>query len=242
MDVELAPGVFAVGSAVFVEPLGMLVVADLQIGREEELRSHGHLVLDRELSSMKRRIAQALRQTGARRLLFNGDIKHEFARINRQEWTDILDLLDCFREKGIEIILVKGNHDNMLLPVARQRGYELLDHFAEREFLFLHGHEVPGRETLEGVETVIIGHEHPALRVNDGVRHETVKCFLVGPWKRRTLIVLPSFSEATTGTDVLESSTLSPFLKKKEKMAAFVLVEDSALRFGTLKDIKAALK
>lgn len=225
----------------------MLVVADLQLGREEELRSHGHLVLDRELSSMKRRLGRALKKTKAARLLINGDIKHEFARINQQEWNSVLDLLDFFKKQEIEVILVKGNHDNMLAPIAQSRGYELHDFFIEKRFLFCHGDKIPEFSKAEWVEinTIIIGHEHPALRFNDGVRKETAKCFLAGEWKspvgRIDLVVLPSFSEVTQGSDVLEGESLGPFMEEKNNFAAFLLVENRILSFGTLKEIRAAM-
>lgn len=237
---ELLPGVRAVQTAAYIESLSLLAVSDLQLGQEEELRSHGHLVLDKELSGMKRRLGRLLRQTGATRLLFNGDIKHEFSRINQQEWSQILDLFDFFKEKA-EVILVRGNHDNMLFPIAQKRGFELVDYHVEGGFLFCHGHEVPPEDVLAGAEVVIIGHEHPAVRFDDGVRAETAKCFLVGPWRGKQLVVLPSFSEMTVGTDIVTSPGLGPFLGEKKEFAAFVVVEDTVLRFGTVVDIEAAL-
>lgn len=237
---ELQEGVTALGAAAYIEPLDMLIVADLQLGREEELRSHGHMVFDRELSSMKRRLSKALKHTGAKRLLINGDIKHEFSRINKQEWHHVLALLDFFREHGVEVILVKGNHDNMLEPIARKHGYAVVDYHLEEGYLFCHGHELPAKEALLA-HTIIIGHEHPAVRLDDGVRSESAKCFLVGHYKKKRLIVLPSYSEVTQGTDIIQGKSLGPFMGEKKKFAVFVLVEDSVLRFGTVKDITTAM-
>lgn len=238
---ELLPGVQAVETALFITPLNMLVISDLQLGQEEELRSQGHLVLDKELSQMKQRLGRLLRRTGATRLLINGDIKHEFSRINQQEWDHILDLFTFFQEKKVEVILIKGNHDTMLFPIAQKRGFSLLDNYSEGGFLFCHGHELPPEEQVAKVKVVVIGHEHPAVRFDDGVRKETAKCFLLGPWNDKQLIVLPSFSEMTIGTNILTSKGLGPFVKEKKEFAAFVVIEDTVLRFGTVVDIEAAM-
>ena len=53
--------------------------------------------------------------------------------------------------------------------------------------------------------------------------------------------MLPSFSEMTVGTDIITSQGLGPFMGEREKFAAFVVVEDSILRFGTVVDIEAAM-
>lgn len=245
---RIGEGIVAVGPALFIEPLSLLVIGDLQLGKEEELRAAGHLVIDEELARMKRRLMRLLKQTGARRLLIDGDIKQEFSRINRQEWGSVLGLFDAFNDL-VNIIFVKGNHDTMLHPILAKRGLVAVDHFTEEGFLFCHGHAIPPAEEIAGVHTIVIGHEHPAVRFDDGVRRETAKCFLSGPWKgpdgrTRQLIVLPSFSEITIGSDVLTGTSLGPFLQdvQKKKFAVFVVVENSVLRFGTIGDIEAAMK
>lgn len=219
--------------AVFFEEHNTLAISDLQLGQEEELRSKGHLVLDRELQEMKKDLRRLIVKTSAKRLVINGDIKHEFSRISSQEWSSVLGLLESFSD--IEVVFVKGNHDNMLEPILQKKGVILHDDYLLGDILFIHGHELPkGRD----FSTLVIGHEHPAVRFSDGVRSETVKCFLHGSWKGKELIVLPSFTKMSVGTDVIKSSGLGPFAQNKDDFEVFVCLDETVIFFGKVRDIK----
>jgi metallophosphoesterase superfamily enzyme len=81
---------------------------------------------------------------------------------------------------------------------------------------------------LKGIKTIIIGHEHPAVSIHEGVRTELFKCFLKGKFKGRILIVQPSFNLVTEGTDVLKEELLSPFLQQElSDFECFIVAEDS---------------
>lgn len=222
-----------VGLAVYFEEHDTIAVSDLQLGQEEELRSKGHFVLDRELQEMKKDLRRLIVKTGAKRLVINGDIKHEFSRISSQEWSAVLDLLDVFSD--VEIVFVKGNHDNMLEPILKKCDVALHDEYLLGDILFIHGHELPKTKEFS---TLVIGHEHPAVRFSDGVRSETVKCFLRGSWQGKELIVLPSFTKMSVGTDVLKSSGLGPFAQNKDDFEVFVCLDEAVVSFGKIKDIK----
>jgi uncharacterized protein len=88
---------------------------------------------------------------------------------------------------------------------------------------------------LKDVSTIIIGHEHPAVTIKDGPRTELFKAFLIGKWKGKDLIVMPSFNLITEGTDVLKEEVLSPFLNNLDNFKAIV-VSDKLYKFGKLKD------
>ena len=77
------------------------------------------------------------------------------------------------------------------------------------DILFVHGDVVPSNEQLENVTTVIIGHEHPAISLTNGVRSEQYKCFLKLPWNKRTLIVQPSTFSLTIGSDIRKELILN---------------------------------
>ena len=70
-------------------------------------------------------------------------------------------------------------------------------------------------------------------------RQEKYKAFLVGTWKRKKLVVMPSFSLVSEGTDVLKESLLSPFLvgQRLENFDSFILA-DKPYFFGQLKNLK----
>jgi uncharacterized protein len=104
----------------------------------------------------------------------------------------------------------------------------------------------------ERIKTIIISHEHPAIKLRTKLRAETYKCFLVGKYKiegkgqkenKRNklvdLIVMPSFNLATEGTDILTEKLLSPFLNQNiSNFEVFVTDKDEILDFGKLKDLE----
>ena len=83
---------------------------------------------------------------------------------------------------------------------------------------------------------LIIGHEHPAVSVREGVKQELYKCFLLGSWHGKKLIVMPSFFTIAEGLDVKKEKTLSPFLKDISDFNVFI-VADKIYKFGKLKDM-----
>ena len=74
-------------------------------------------------------IFEKLKGNKVDKIVINGDLKHEFGTISDQEWRHTLRLLDYLGKKCKEIILIKGNHDNILGPIANKRNVKVLEHF-----------------------------------------------------------------------------------------------------------------
>ncbi len=85
---------------------------------------------------------------------------------------------------------------------------------------------------------IIIGNEHPSISLRDGVKSELYKCFLVGRWKGKKLIVMPSFLPIIEGTDVRKEKVLSPYLKQSLGGFDVFIIGDKVYRFGKLKGLK----
>mgnify|MGYP001563271412 FL=1 len=51
----------------------------------------------------------------------------------------------------------------------------------------------------------IMGHGHPAIKLGDKVRIEKYKCFLVGKYNRKDIIIVPSFFDYSEGSDPREN-------------------------------------
>ena len=62
-------------------------------------------------------------------IIINGDIKHEFGTISEQEWRHTLRLLDFLSRYCDEVILIKGNHDMILGPIAKKRNVKVLEYY-----------------------------------------------------------------------------------------------------------------
>lgn len=233
-SVEILPGYRAVGLTLHVPGHKVLAFADTHLGYEEELNKKGVLVPHFQYEKVVEHVREALEATQPETVIINGDLKHEFGRISQQEWREVMRFLDLL--SGYDVKVVKGNHDTIVGPIAEKGNVELVGEARYGTTLFAHGHEEP--RDLKGAKTVVIGHEHPAIGLREEGRVETVKCFLVGRWKRRDLIVLPSMNRITEGTDVLKEQLLSPLLRKDlGAFRAYASEGGRIMDFGQLKDI-----
>ena len=214
-----------------------LIISDLHIGIEESLNKQGVLIPRFQFNDFLNKLKLIFEKVNVERIVFNGDLKHEFGEISRQEWNNILKLFDFLKDK--EIIIIKGNHDPILKPIAEKRNMKLIESYDLNNISILHGDKIL---TNLG-KILIIGHEHPAVSLKKGARTEKYSCFLKGKWKNKTLIIMPSFNLLTYGSDILKEKLLSPFLTNIENFEVFVIEpsEDKlskALYFGRIKDIK----
>ncbi|PSH02228.1 MAG: hypothetical protein BRC26_01625, partial [Nanohaloarchaea archaeon QH_8_44_6] len=184
------------------------------------------------------------KRTEASRLLVNGDLKNEFKTSLYSEKAEIEEFIDEAEGLFDELILIEGNHDTFIESTVEEKGYELKKFFLEDGVLFTHGHislEELGIE--EEFNTVVIGHEHPALELKDeiGVK-EKVKCFLYGKNSDgKGLIVMPAFSTISNGSGVnnmpsreLLSPVLRDFVEKSSLKALAVSREAGMFEFPEL--------
>lgn len=229
----------------------LLAITDLQFGYEEYLNKKGFLVprfvhkeMLQQLQSLLQKCCEKSKVNKIEAVLVNGDLKHEFGSISETEWRHCIRFLKLLQNYTKKIILVKGNHDTMLYPIAKTRGLEVVDHYVLNDVLFVHGDKIPVIVNDKKIKTIIIGHEHPAVCLTKWPRSEKYKAFLVGQWKysilrSKKLIVLPSFNTATEGTDILKERLLSPFLRQQNiKNFEAYLVSDTIYYFGKLKNLR----
>ena len=109
-----------------------LILTDFHIGYEEALNKQGLMVPRFQFQEIMRRleaIFSKLKSRKIERIIINGDLKHEFGTISEQEWRNTLKLLDYFGQHCNEIILIKGNHDTILGPIARKRNVKVLENY-----------------------------------------------------------------------------------------------------------------
>ena len=212
-----------------------LVIADVHIGYEEALNKQGILVPRLQFKEALKRmesIFDALKDKTIERIIVNGDLKHEFGTISEQEWRNSLKFLDLLAKHCDEIILIKGNHDTILGPIAKKRNIKIMDNIGIGNVFVAHGNKIPDK--IKDYNIIIIGHEHPAVSLKEGPRIEQFKCFLRGKYKGKNLIVQPSFNTIVEGTDLLRDEILSPFLKQNLDNFDVFIVEDKVYHFGRL--------
>ena len=228
-----------IGLALYLEKQNSLVLGDVHIGYEEELNKHGFLIPRHHFKDVVNSLDKIFRQLPKlKNIIINGDLKHAFGSISDQEWREILKFLDLLAKHCEKIVVIKGNHDIILGPIAKKRSIEIVDDFNSDGIFICHGHQVPKKKSYKDAKLVIIGNEHPAVCVKDGARSETFKCFLKGIYRKKKMIVMPSFNPITIGTDILKGEFISPFMKTNIAGFEVFVVGDKTYYFGKVKGLE----
>ena len=194
-----------------------LVLADLHIGIEYELSLNGiHIP-----SQIERRIERVLRylsKAKARRVVLLGDIKHCVSKTSPLERHDVPYFLRSIAESA-PIDILPGNHDGgieYLIPRDTRFGIRIHSSKGCRVNAvgLVHGHTWPSTELL-GCSHVIMGHNHPIVRLADPLGYVSSKpvwiraCFVEGVFRKQypkleryndpRVIIMPAFNELVGG-------------------------------------------
>ncbi len=240
---NILPNVEIVNLALYLD--NTLIISDVHIGYEEVLNRQGVLVPRLQFEDIAKSmqvIFSILQDRNIERIIVNGDLKHEFGTISEQEWRNTLKFLDLLAKHSQEIILIKGNHDTILGPIAKKKNIKVADIFIlgsnKNKVLITHGDKIPDEKIWKEASAIIIGHEHPAISLKEGSKIETYKCFLKGKYKGRNLIAQPSFNTMIEGTDILKDKILSPYLQQNLDNFEVYVVEDKVYDFGKLRKLR----
>ena len=173
--------------AAFLAASSTLLIADAHIGKAVSFRALGVPVPRGTTSETLARLAALVARTGARRVVFLGDFLHSA----RAHAAATLATLSAWRDahRRLELVLVRGNHDDRAGDPPPQLGIRVVDEpFAQDGFALCH-HPKQRRG-----EYVLAGHLHPC--VNLGGRawdHLRLPCF----WFGDDVGVLPAFGAFT---------------------------------------------
>ena len=232
---EIHPGIETVNLALYLKKHKTLVIADLHIGYEEALAKQGVLLPRFQYKDMIDRLEEIFAKVKPKLVVLNGDLKHEFGAISKQEWKETMRLFDYLSRKCDKIIVVKGNHDPNIKPITTKKGIEVVTELILDDIAIVHGDSPPKTKS----KVVLMGHEHPAIALREQSRVERYKCFLKGKYKTSTLIVQPSFNPCVEGSDVTREQVLSPLIKNIRTYEVFVVddVRKKTLAFGKLKNL-----
>jgi len=212
----------------YIREIDTAVFADLHLGFEEALARgldysssrasyvSGMFIPRIQLKKIKDTVSRFLEIIKPRKIIINGDLKHAFDRLLRQEKVEVKEFIDFLRDKGVEdIVFVRGNHDNYLPIVLKNydltlvKSYEVdLNGF---KILFTHGHlDID----ISRHDLIVIGHEHPSIRCFGSYRFPA---FLNIPTVLgNRIIVLPAVGPYHPGTNISidPNDYLSPLIKK----------------------------
>ncbi len=224
----------------------ILAIGDLHLGYEEMFLEQGIVLPFKQLEKTKQEIKEIInkiKEQGNKlsKIILLGDIKHYFSFQKYESFAvkDFFKFLETFVAKE-NIIKIKGNHDKIQIGSEDYKNY-----YFDSGILFMHGDkEYLGLDFYDkSIKLVVISHIHPAVILKEGVKKEKYKTFLVGKYRSKKTIIVPSFFPIIQGTEINEEYSEKPnwsILTKKQlqNFKAFVIGEDKQVyEFGKLKDI-----
>ena len=235
-----------INKTVFFPKQGILAVGDLHLGYEHMMLKQGISLPESQIEETNKKLEEIffeIKEKGheLKKIVFLGDIKHFFNYEFKEGhyFRELMEFLErYFSQKNI--ILIRGNHDKFDLDGRKMRNY-----YFKEGIIFLHGHEDFPRIYEADIKTIVTGHLHPSIVISDkqNVKREKFKCFLVGKFKGKQVIVLPSFFDINEGASVNDYTydyNFNSIIPQKVILGfeVFVIGDEKVYNFGKVKDLK----
>ncbi|MFP8891257.1 metallophosphoesterase [Natrialbaceae archaeon A-CW2] len=174
-------------AVVTLEAERALVIADYHAGYEVGLRQERGVEVPSRAINRRERLCSLLERTGVDRLIVLGDLMHSIGDPGGAERGELEVLFESL-PRGVEVTLVRGNHDGAIerwlegdVEAEKSENGELERRIGGTHIQITdgtgirldglgccHGHTWPDRSVL-GAATVCLGHEHPCVRLEDEV-------------------------------------------------------------------------
>jgi DNA ligase-associated metallophosphoesterase len=207
----------------------LLAVADLHLGFAWAQRIRGQLLPAGAPDDTLTRLVSLVEEYQPEKLVVLGDVVHAAVEVSALE-DAMRGFVGRFAD-GPKLQFILGNHDRGLesllarwrLPVALHREL-LIEGHALR-----HGDDDSAApfELAAPAGRCVIGHEHPAFALDDGVATRVkCPCFL----DSERLIVLPAFSNWAAGCDIRSGRFLGRLARSARFTTALVCVGPRLLR------------
>ncbi len=231
----------------YVKGFEAIVLSDVHIGYEEEMARKGMFIPKVQKKRFMEVYNNARQVFKFKRIVINGDFKHLFNKLGKEERNDLNEILNALKEDGVEVTLVRGNHDNYVTLVTEKfDNVNVVDHLDLGEVFIFHGHrEIEVKDNV----TYVIGHEHPRISIRDRLGFtKKLQAFLIVPLKANNskVIVLPSVGTYQAGNDIslVHNNYMSPIIRNLgvlEKAKPYVIVESEGImefpELGLLKNV-----
>ena len=231
---EILPGVRVTNDRCLILDEGpTAVLGDLHLGYDSALEEEGMYIPRINTESIRDALNNVLSEYEPKRMVLLGDIKHDFKRSRRDARAEVRKIMKLLTE-ALEVIVVKGNHDNFLQNILSDIGLTAVDHVNIGGFRLEHGH------FDSKARPVIIGHEHPSIRIPGAVSGGMkIHCFV--HQRNDGVIVLPPFSPFSAGNDLVldKRCIMAPALSSSDYPDADIygVSEVGIIIMGKLKDV-----
>jgi len=235
--IEVEPGLFLTSDyCAWYKPKDIIILADIHMGYESGLKEEGFSLPLFQKDEVLDKISTIKEKYDPQTFVIAGDFKHDFGRSEKREFSDILDTMDYILQ-DCDLTIVRGNHDNYLQNLTEYKGIPFYEESIKIEDLFItHGHL---ELDYEGI--LIMGHEHPSLKMRDKIGAVIKQpCFLHS--KKHGIVILPAFSPMAEGRDVINSekffSEILSDISELNKFDVYTLSEDGLIHFQTIDKVR----
>jgi len=233
--------------ALFINEKKILVIADLHIGIESELRQKG-INTASQIKKITNHFFSLCKKYMPKEIIILGDIKHNIPLSTIQERKDVKNFLEEIQSCGL-IHIIPGNHDGNIQKISPNH---IIIHpsngFIINNIGFVHGHRWPSEEIMN-CKQIIIGHTHPTVMFVDRLGHKTFEpCWIKGNFDNNKLkkkypnstypqiLVVPAFNPLCGGIAVNIEGITGPLGKIVDVENAEVFLIDGTF-LGKIKDI-----
>ncbi|UWG47470.1 putative phosphohydrolase, MPP superfamily [Halanaeroarchaeum sp. HSR-CO] len=226
-------GVRIVDRAAYVTAADALIVADLHLGQD---RSSAVELPVGEHDDILGRLETTLQDVEPATVVLAGDLLHSFDRVPTGVSETLGDIRRVVDRSPADLVVLEGNHDTMLSTLVEapiQSAHRLAD-----GTVVVHGH----REPIETADRFVVGHEHPAIRI-EGRRYPcALDCS--NQQAGNDVFVLPAYTRLARGTlvnDLDAGESLSPLLTDLGECRPIVSLDDEPLEFPPLTEFRSLL-
>ena len=234
--------------ALFIENKKILVIADLHIGIESELKEKG-VNAESQTHKMTDHLIRLCKKYKPKEIILLGDIKHNIPISTNIERRDVRNFLNEIKDLGV-VHIIPGNHDGNIKWLSPEGMIiHQSDGFVIDNVGFVHGHRWPS-EAVMMCDQIIIGHTHPTIMLTDRLMYKTFEpCWLKGNFlkeklkekypksKNPEILVTPAFSPLCGGIAANKDGINGPIGKimDLENLQVYLLDGSS---IGLVKDIE----
>lgn len=197
-------------ACVFLKDISSIIIGDLHIGYEEELKKIGINIA--YLEKIKEDITSCREKTKAKNIILLGDIKHSIGiPKNKNEIKNLNEFFSFLGDTFFKVFIVKGNHDGLIEKIINAINKKNIKIYSSRgfsikEYGFFHGNSYPEKKVLDS-KIIFSSHIHPKLFLPKQKKFFEIRVYIIFNLKkeygkRKKLIILPSFSSLLSGKEI----------------------------------------
>ena len=231
----------------FIEDKKILIIADLHIGIEKELREHGLNPMS-QTEKMLKHLITICKKYKPNEIILLGDIKHNIPSTTFQERNDVKNFLEQI-QKLSAIHIIPGNHDGNIHKLSPENIiYHPSDGFILENIGFTHGHRWPSKDVMK-CDQIITAHTHPTVMLTDRLEYKSFEpCWLKGYFIKSKLkekypsasnpelLIIPAFNPLCGGIAVNREGVTGPLGKLMDIGNSIVYLLDGT-SLGPVKNI-----